>query len=89
MRSKAALLALVVLASLGTAGCANTDAVGDTASKEAASTDQAKEDEVYCQTDDSTGSRLQPHTTCTKGVNTNAQDVVRDWQNNHQINRQQ
>ena len=82
MRSKAVLLAPAILAFLSIAGCANEGgAVGDTATKQVASSDQSKEDEVYCQTDDSTGSRLQRHTTCNSANNADAQQAARGFQN--------
>ena len=83
MRSNAVLLALAVLASLSMTGCANTATTGDAVKQEAASTstEQAKDAEVYCQTDEDTGSRLSHHTTCTNANNTDAQQAGRAMQN--------
>jgi hypothetical protein len=75
MRSNGILLAGIVLASLTMAGCAsNPDTSGSP--QQAASTNEA-EDQAYCQTDDSTGSRLAPKTTCDSGVNLDAQANAR------------
>lgn len=40
----------------------------------------AGQKEVYCQTDDGTGSRLAPRTVCSNGVNTGDQSAVRAMQ---------
>ncbi len=81
MRSNAVLLALAVVASLGMSGCANTATSGDSAAQEAASANQAKDAETYCQTDEDTGSRLAHHTTCTDANSTDAQQAGRALQN--------
>lgn len=69
---KRCLAAAAIAAAMS--GCASTAEMDD----KVAGADQK---EVYCQTDDGTGSRLQPRTTCNNGVNTADQAAVRAMQN--------
>ncbi|WP_029920586.1 hypothetical protein [Nevskia soli] len=80
MRSNAVLLALAIGATLNMSGCANTATSGDSTAQEAASADQAKEAETFCQTDEDTGSRLAHRTTCANTNSTDAQQAGRALQ---------
>jgi hypothetical protein len=83
MRSKEVLVALAMLVSVSMGGCAGTPAAdGAAPGKQVASTVKAdgSSDEVYCQTDDDTGSRLSHHTTCNDANSADAQDAARAMQ---------
>ena len=79
MRGKGFLLAGAVLAFSVTAGCAQQSTVADAQKTASASDGQVAP--VFCQTDDTTASRLHHVTTCTSEEDTSGEDQARALQN--------